>query len=192
MLLQVDVKLLTKHKIKADDLTILLLLYEKQHTLLNKYLDTFSSTEKEILFNRMERTLLVVNHNIPDEYNLELITIKQEALDIILNNDAFEEFLTVFPASTVRPNGTKDYLKTDIQRCKTVYNRLVKNNVSLHNTIINCLKFELQKRQSSNGMAFMKRLPNWLRSEEWKSYEQEIKDSNMNIIINTSYGTDLE
>jgi len=106
----------------------------------------------------------------------------------------FEELLTKFPKRVKRTDGVNDYLLTDLKKSKIKYNNLVNKTTNLHQHILECLEYELKHRHKNNTMKFMRRLPNWLESEEWRTFEQsmeEDKDNIKNERIETSYGTEL-
>lgn len=177
-LVQVDVKELIKRKITADELTVVQLLLNKDTDTLKKYLNLYTITEKEILFNKLAKSGLVISINPPNEYDPFLMELQPYASIALAQGDFFDEFLNTFPTSTIRPDGIRDYLRTDVNRCKKVYTRITNGKESVHRNIMDCLRCELESRKRFNKMPYMKKLPNWLSSEEWKTWEQQLKDTN--------------
>jgi hypothetical protein len=54
-----------------------------------------------------------------------------------------------------------------------------------------CLKFEIRERHRTNKMGYMKRLPRWLATEEWKVWQQQLGESSVET-IDLGYGLKLE
>ena len=192
MLLQVDIKHLLKYRLTADEYIIIQLLYDKKFDEYNQYLSNYSIVEKELLFNRLYKSGLIKDTNQPNEYKPEFIELDNWANVMLAKGDYFDEFLQHYPTTITRPDGTKDYLRTDTNRCRLIYNRITKGNQALHNHIVECLKYEVRLKTSDGSMKYMKRMPKWLASEEWKISEQRMKDDKSEPnIINLGYGNNL-
>ena len=69
-----------------------------------------------------------------------------------------------------------------------MYLLITKNNRAIHDHIIKCLRFEVNKRIKDGSMKFMVRMSKWISSEAWKAYEDEVN----NTLNTESYGTDIE
>jgi hypothetical protein len=195
MLLQVDVNYLLKNRITVDQFLIAQLIYEKNYELLNLYLDLYSSEELKNIFLGLVKTGLIDNYNYNDQYDFNKFIIKPYFVSILAQGDFFDEFIQTFPAFIIRPDGTKDYLRTDLNRCRRTYNKITNNKYAIHLHILQCLQFEIAIKRKEGKLAYMKRLPRWLASEEWKCYEQRIKDENLESLSNTEelgYGNKLE
>jgi len=195
MLLQVDVNYLLKNRITVDQFLIAQLIYEKSYELLGSYLDLYSSEELKSLILGLVKAGLIDNYNFEDQYDLNKFIIKPSFVRILAQGDFFDEFVQTYPTSVIRPDGTKDYLRTDLNRCRRIYNKITGSKYSLHLNILQCLQFELAIRRKEGKLCYMKRLPKWLSSEEWKCYEQRIKDEGLESLSNTEdlgYGNSLE
>ncbi|GAG01937.1 unnamed protein product, partial [marine sediment metagenome] len=81
---------------------------------------------------------------------------------------------------------------TDLNRCRGIYYTKTLGSKLWHDHILKCLMFEIQEREKEGSMSYMKRLPNWLSSEEWKSYEERVEDSQSVTTEEKSYGHDVE
>jgi hypothetical protein len=104
----------------------------------------------------------------------------------------FEEFFEIYPTSVTRPDGSKDYLKGNIKKCRDVYKKTVGNDEAMHSHIIQCLKAEIKQKEQQRNMRFMKKMYNWLSQEEWRIAEEIIKDNGRTNQTNfTGYGTDI-
>ncbi len=195
MLLQVDVNYLLKNRITVDQFLIAQLIYEKNYELLRSYLDLYSGEELKSLFLGLVKAGMIDNYNHEDQYDLNKFIIKPSFTKILAQGDFFDEFVQTFPTSVIRPDGTKDYLRTDLNRCRRVYNKITNNKYALHLNILQCLSYEIAIKRKEGKLAYMKRLPKWLASEEWKCYEQRIKDESLESLSNVEelgYGNKLE
>jgi len=197
MLLQVDVKDLINNRITSDQYLIAQLLIDNETELLQQFINIYSNEELKTLFDRMGRTGLVINNNNPGEMNILKLIVSPSFKNMSAEGDFFDEFLLSFPPSITRPDGTKDYLRTDVTRCRRSYTKITKNKYVVHKHILDCLRFEVIIRTREGNLQYMKRLPKWLISEEWKVYEQRLKDEGgIEVLTNRKedlgYGNNLE
>lgn len=178
MLLQVDVDSLIKNHLTIDQFLVASMIYEKNYVLLEHYLDLYSSNELKVLFIGLIKAGLIDNIGdiVEPPYDFQKFTVRSSFIKILAQGDFFDELVQVYPASITRPDGTKDYLRTDLNRCRKLYSKITGDKYIIHLNILDCLKYEVSLRRKESNLSYMKRLPNWLRSEEWKSYEQRMKD----------------
>lgn len=104
--------------------------------------------------------------------------------------DFFQVFYELYPVSVVRPDGLKDYLRTDINRCKKLYKQIVGSSRDKHDNLIKCLLYEIQQKQRNNKMSYFKKMRTWLVSEQWLEAEEAMKDVKTTLKV-TLYGTDI-
>jgi hypothetical protein len=197
MILQVDIDNLINNRTKIDQFLVLQLIQDNEIEVLNKYLSIYSEEEKKNLFISLVTTGWVDDYNNIGEYNPINLKVKSSLTNLTKNGDYFDEFLNQFPASVTRPDGNKDYLRTDINRVRKLYSKITGNKYLVHKNILDCLRFEILLRNKECNMAYMKRLPKWLASEEWKIYEQRLKDEGMDSLVggkegDIGYGNSLE
>jgi len=193
MLLQVDVKDLIYNRITADQYLIAQLLIDNEIELLKQFVSIYSNDELKALFDRMGRTGLTINNNNPGEMDILKLIVSPSFKNMSAEGDFFDEFLLSFPPSITRPDGTRDYLRTDITRCRNNYKKITKSKYVIHKHILDCLRFEVMIRNRDGSLPYMKRLPKWLSTEEWKVYEQRLKDEEANIgKEEPGYGNTLE
>ena len=102
----------------------------------------------------------------------------------------FDEFYELYPAYITRNDGSKDYLRANVNKCRQQYNKIVGESKELHDHILNCLKAELSDKHRKGKMGFMKRMWKWLTSNEWEAYEEHLNDD---YSTNTTpiYGTEI-
>lgn len=195
MLLQVDVESLIMNRITIDYFLVAQLLHEKNHDLLSKYLSSYSTDRLKLLFQGLVATGLITNRNFDGEHDFEKITVNPSFMKVLAQGDFFDEFIQAFPVSITRPDGTRDYLRTDTNRSRKMYQKVTGKKHFMHNHILECLRYEIALRKKEGKMEYMKRLPKWIASEEWKVYEQMMKDETFESLTNggvTEYGTTLE
>ena len=54
----------------------------------------------------------------------------------------FDEFYEVFPVYVMRPDGTKGFLRANINKCRKEYNRIVGKSKAMHEHLLQCLQFD--------------------------------------------------
>ena len=114
-----------------------------------------------------------------------------ESQEEVFDKDLFAVFYEIYPTSVLRPDGIKDYLRTDLNRCKKLYKQIIGNSRIKHDHLIKCLNFEIEQKRKTNKMGYFKRMRTWLASEQWIEAEEAMKDRKSPILV-TSYGTDIE
>ena len=192
MMLEVTINTLKRGRITAHQFLIASLIAKSDIVTLMDYLilsnseDSFSSD----LSNLAKAGYVQYNQENPKDF--QSIRVDPSFFKEIANGDYFEELFAIFPVKVIRTNGMSDYLKTEKTYCKNIYDSRVARNKQKHDHIIRCLRKEIEIRESENSMAFMKRLSNWLASEEWKSFEDRLDES---VLVKNEvqvYGTTLE
>jgi len=104
------------------------------------------------------------------------------------NDDWFKSFHERFPTSVNRPDGSKDYLRTNLNRCRALYREIVKDNYDTHLRLCSAVDKEIQLKRKYGKMSFFRRMDNWLKNESW--LEIEAIDENPTNNIQT-YGTTI-
>lgn len=194
MLIQIDTDKLVSVNLATDLYVIIYLLKEQKYKDLSKIIGLYNKSDIPVLLQRLYDTGYVIDKNNPGEdIDYTKISVKESFNELSKSTDYFDEILQVYPTSVIRPDGLRDYLRADITRCRKVYNKLTKNNKELHDTILSSLQYEIMCRRRDNNMSYMKRLSKWLASEEWKVYEQAMKeDKGFNFDdIDLGYGNKL-
>ena len=196
MLVELDVKLLIDNQITAEEFLIADLLVEKAHNTLEKYLSQKTELGKTLIIENMVKKELLNSSNQSKTYDLSKLTVSEKFIDMISKGDYFDELVNAYPAAVTRPDGSKDYIRTDLTRCRKRYAQITKNKKVLHKHILKCLQFEVNQKTAQGKLGYMKRLTNWLASEEWKSYEQVVEDRENNLSVSAkediNYGAKLE
>jgi len=135
---------------------------------------------------------ILTNDSVLNPGNFKGLQITEEFRNKFKVRDFFSEFFDLYPASVLRRDGLKDYLRGDISRCRKYYEKIVGKSKSRHEHIMECLKFEIESRKRANSLGYMKRMAKWLISEEWKLYDEFMKDTNIQTKAEEVYGTIVE
>lgn len=189
MIININTDLLLSNKLNINQFILLQIIAGNNKITFSKLLHTFPEMEKDLenllnngLVKKVGRGNLA--YSITDLYKTS-----------ILSTNLFDEFIELFPTTITRPDGTKEYLKTDVRRSKAKYEKITENRIDMHEHIMKCLQAELRQKQLTSSMKFFKKLYNWLNSETWKEYEHLINTSEQEtelINLTDGYGTNVE
>ena len=145
---------------------------------------------------------LVFEEDIQDLVNRKLLSAEEsdntivygrtDTLNELLKEDKsmFDEFYELFPVYVIRPDGTKGFLRSNINKCRKEYNRIIGKSKAMHEHIMNCLKYEIDNKMLTGKIGYMKTMWKWLTQHEWETYEEQMKLEE-SLIDNNSYGTDI-
>jgi hypothetical protein len=123
---------------------------------------------------------------------LSRLKLTPEMEKAIGTKDFFSEFYDSYPVYSIRTDGSRDYLRSDVNRARVVYNKLVGKSETKHNEVMTALKAELAEKRASNKMSYMKRMYKWLTSEEYLVYLEKSKAIIYSDEPKTiSYGTEV-
>lgn len=143
---------------------------------------------------------LVSDNEIEDLVNRQLIQKKTDSkgiaydttdiLDSLLKPrlNLFDKFYEAYPVMVIRPDGTKGFLRGNSQKCRDFYNKLVKNDVDLHDHIMKCLNYDISNKTITGKLGYMKTMWKWLTTREWESIEDQMQDE---MLIMNQYGTNI-
>lgn len=190
MIVTIDVERMLKLGITPDEYTLLQLIQQRALVSAAKLIQKCPTLTSSTLDKLVEKRL-IHNLNQKGETDVTRIMLRNNFIGVVAKDDYFEELLLEFPGMVIRPDGTKDYLKTDLNKSRKLYTQLTKRDSVLHRQIMDCLRFEIRERIRTNKMGYMKRLFKWLNSEEWKSWQAQIADSNVET-NDLGYGLNLE
>jgi len=189
MELNLEGDFLIKNKLLPNQLIILYLIQGNKINLIKKLKTKLHEDPfREDIEKLKERNLI-------EGATTSKLKLTTQGKEMVEGTDIFKDILNLFPTSVIRPDGKKDYLKTDTKRSKTKYLRKVGRRRDMHDFIMSCLKFEIKHRTLNNEMQWMKKLPNWLNSEEWVIWGERMKDEARNSILDLkeeTYGEELE
>jgi hypothetical protein len=165
---------IVKQGLSADDFTICMLLKDRNLLSLKKYDKILEGTLYKKL-QKIKNLGFIRFMGIGDMPPLESIQTTLKFLELISQGDMFEELYNSYPSHVTRPDGKKDYLRSGKVKAKIKYLKLVKDNKTLHDHILACLRYELEQKEKTGSMMYMKRLLNWITEEEYMKYENYLK-----------------
>ena len=102
---------------------------------------------------------------------------KTDKLKELLKEDKsmFDEFYDQFPVYVLRPDGTKGFLRANINKCRKEYNSIVGKSKAMHQHILDCLNYEIEDKISTGKLGYMKTMWKWLTQHEWETIEEQMK-----------------
>ena len=194
MLIEINTDTLIKFRITAHQYLIGQLIQEKRFEYLTEYLELSKSYDNLPLdMKTLDTAGLLIVPGSPYDFNI--IVVRPELSSLLTKGDYFEELIALYPAKVFRADNTYDLLRTDLGRCRQIYDRITLGKKVRHDHIMKCLRYELEMKNATNSMQYMKRLPKWLSSEGWKSYEQRMEDNSFavnSLEEHEGYGQDIE
>jgi len=174
MVVDVNIDKILKLGISADTYIMLYLIYKKNYIMANKVLAKNPILTKEVLDDLINKRL-IHNSNLPGFSEPQKIQVRDAFIENVIKPTCFfDEFLEHFPVKVTRPDGNTDFLRSDLKRCKVIYNKIIKGDRELHNDMLKYIDGEVKLRTQTNQMKFMKRLPKWLASEEWEIWKVQL------------------
>ena len=191
MIVTIDVDKMFKLGLTPDEYLLLLLIQNRGLVTAKKLVEKTPTLTCSTLEKLVDKRL-IHNSNQPGEMDVSHIMLRNEFIGEVKKDDFFDELLREFPSTIIRPDGIKDYLKTDLNKCRRLYIQTVKKNEALHKEIMECLKYEVRERNRTGKMSYMKRLPNWISSQEWATWQTQREDNSSTETINLGYGLNLE
>lgn len=105
------------------------------------------------------------------------------------NKAYFDQFYDMYPSYVLRPDGTKCYLRININRCRNLFNTLTGQSEAMAEHLINCLNLEVHKKMAQGKIGYMKTMWKWLCDHQWEEIEAELSD--VSTQQTTAYGTEL-
>ena len=103
--------------------------------------------------------------------------------------DYFDLFYDLYPVYVLRPDGSKSYLRANVNKCRHLYNTYVGRSSAFAEHINDCLKHEIERKTATGKMGYMKTMWRWLVDHQWEETEAELAD----VVTKTqdAYGTEL-
>lgn len=105
------------------------------------------------------------------------------------SQDYFNLFYNMYPVYVLRPDGSKSYLRANVNKCRNMYNSYVYKSDAMAEHINKCLSYEIEKKTREGKMSYMKTMWRWLVDHQWEETEEEILDTKNTA--KETYGTEL-
>ena len=186
MIIEVNSKLLDMpEQINLNQLVFLSMILDKNqkhYQDVQKIVSLISDDEISYLINQglitsMERGNSII-YQVTDKVN-----------DFVKPNKSyFDLFYDIYPVYVVRPDGSKSYLRANVNKCRHLYNNYIGNSEAMAEHINKCLEFEISKKMKEGKIGYMKTMWRWLVDHQWEESEEEMNDTEKPV---NTYGTDI-
>lgn len=188
MIIEVDTSLLEKiDNLNINQLVFLNLLLNDYQSNNQDILKLISLVSDEDIADLNRRDLIVTTHtNDSISYDLS-----NKSKTLLVEKDWFDEFYEQFPVYVVRPDGTRDYLRVNVNKCRQQYKKIVGRSKAMHQHLLKALKYDIEKKTLNGKLSYMKSMWKWLTQCEWENYDEELKYKDEQTKTISNYGTGL-
>lgn len=186
MIIEVNTDLLNIGGININQLVFLSLILGKNQKSNQDARKIVSLISDEDISNLIERNL------ITSIERGNYITYREtEELKRILTpkKNYFDVFYDMYPVYVTRPDGTKNYLRANVNKCRNLFNNYIGTSEAYAQHIIECLDHEVSKKIKEGKLSYMKTMWRWLVDHQWEESEQEMLD--LEKQPEETYGTEL-
>lgn len=188
MIIELDTKLLDlPEQLNMNQLVFLSMVLDKNQTTKNQDVHQLVSLigDEEISY--------LVQQNLITSIERGGFTVYEstERLKTFISDkgDYFDVFYNQYPVYVLRPDGSKSYLRANVNKCRHLFNTTCGKSSAMAEHLINCLKFEIDKKTKEGKLSYMKTMWRWLVDHQWEESEEEMNDT---VDLNTpAYGTEL-
>ena len=184
MILELDISLLKTLNLSINQLAFISLVLsenQKDHQDIQELLSRVNEEEIQDLIQRNIIITQTMNNGISYQLSNDIINTLRKR-----NDSMFDEFYETFPVYVIRPDGTKGFLRANVNKCRKEYNRIVGKSRAMHEHIMDCLRYELDDKMRTGKLGYMKTMWKWLTQHEWECYEEQLK-----VKEEDTYGTDI-
>jgi hypothetical protein len=188
MVIPIELTVLSKLEITVGEYALLYLLANRLTAKANDLLRLDSSITPDTIQRLIEKRLIHASHQ-SNGINLAKVIVRNRFITEMKKGDMFDDLVAHYPIKVTRPDGTQDYLRNDLTRCRKLYNQILKSGEAEHSDVLEALAYEIYDRTNSNKMGYMKRLYKWITSEEWQIWQQKLKE--VNVIDKADYFSQL-
>ena len=175
MIIEVNTRLLDmEEQINANQLLFLSIVLDKnqpKYQDVRKIVSLISDDEIQCLVQQGLITSIERGNSITYQPTDKL----KEALT--LEKSYFDRFYDMYPVYVVRPDGSKSYLRANVNKCRHMFNLKVGNSSAMAEHLIKCLEFELDKKMREGKISYMMTMWNWLSRNQWEVSEEEMQDT---------------
>lgn len=181
--MDINIEKLIKNKLSLEGYFILHCLYNEEDYILTNYVKNINKIPTKIFVDLVNGGFLISKSLT--EFRIEDIEVTDKFRDEFLLSDvsstltfeqAFEQLREKYPSKVTEGKAIRR-LHGDVLRCKRSYESIICKhkvvNEQLHNTILQCIDYEINEKTKSRSLYYMQMLSTWLNQ---KSYEQYIDD----------------
>lgn len=188
MIIEVNTKLLNLDKnLNASQLIFLGMVLDKNQISYNQDVQKVLSliSEDDISYLVAQNLVSLIEKGKSKVY----VATDKLKESLIPDKDYFDIFFDTYPIYVLRPDGTKSFLRSNVNKCRNAFNSATGNSESYKEHIIECLKYDIQRKTNTGNMGYMKTMWRWLTEHQWEEIEQEMQFDVQNT--QKSYGTDI-
>lgn len=174
---------------------ILWCLYNKQESKLYEYTQNCKKISLEEFTGLADKGLVVINDSsiVNKHITASDLRLTEKANGLFeLDNfeELFKELKQAYP-SWVKNGPSKRALHTDMKRCKSLYKKIIGDDIEMHKLICKCAKLYHQEKRRSNSEQFMQNLVTWLHQQNYEVYMEEAQKDNIVEEGGTEYIDDI-
>ena len=188
MIIDLNTKLLEKEEININQLIFLSLVLNKNQKYnqdVQRLVSIISEAEIQDLVSKDLITKIDNGNTITYKSTNKLIH------DISGDEEPwFDKFYKLYPIYVLRPDGTKGFLRSNINKCRAQYNMIVGNSEATADRLYDALKFQIEKYTNTGKLGYFKTMWHWITGHEWEAIEDEMEYESSSI-TNNDYGTEL-
>lgn len=186
MIIEVNTKILDENpELNSNQLLFLSIVLDKnqpKYQDVRKIVSLISDDEIQYLVDQH----LVISIERGDSVTYEPTDkLKQQ---VTPSKDYFDLFYDMYPVYVVRSDGSKSYLRANVNKCRHFFNTKCGKSSAMAEHIIKCLDYEISKRMREGSLSYMMTMWNWLTRSQWEAVEDEMNDTKISV---NSYGTEL-
>lgn len=184
MILELDTSLFNIGEISINQLVFLTLCKNDIKTNnqdVHQFLSRISETEIQSLIDQDLIVCTTQGDNKVYEPSEKLLNFLKE------DKTWFDQFYELFPVYVTRPDGTKGFLRANINKCRKEYNRIVGKSKAMHEHLMKCLQFEIDNKMLTGKLGYMKTMWKWLTQREWEVMEEMMQEED-NVSQQNTYG----
>lgn len=163
-------------------LSIVLDINQPKYQDVRKIVSLISDDEIQYLISQQ----LIVSIERDDSITYQATEKLREAVS--LEKSYFDIFYDMYPVYVMRADGSKSYLRANVNKCRHFFNTKCGRSSAMAEHIIKCLDYEVSKRMREGSLSYMMTMWNWLTRSQWEAVEDEMQETKQTV---NSYGTEL-
>ncbi len=188
MIIELNTKLLDLEGVNSNQLIFLSLILDKNQKTYNqdvrKVVSLTSDDEISSLITQGLITSIARGNSITYQPTEKLLQFVKPT------KDYFDMFYDMYPVYVLRPDGSKAYLRANVNKCRHLFGTYVGNSSAMAEHLINCLDKEISKKTGQGKLGYFKTMWRWLVDHQWEEIEAEMQDDTVET-TKQSYGTEL-
>src|SRR3972149_2290862 len=173
--MEIDIDLITVHDMTADEYILLQFIRNRYYGKIRSY---FSNREHlKICLEKLAKTgfIELLEYGIPSApQDYKIVRLPMYSTKVL--DSMFEEFVENYPKQVIRPNGIKEYLRSNTDRARELYRKATNDSKEKHELILDSLKYQLAHYARLGKMPYMPKMINWLVNEEWEEFKDYVLD----------------